>query len=255
MLRENSILNLSLFSTDENATYQRLGDSNKSLGLSLSFIQNSKSPDIHYRCPKCYNFPLIKFLNKDIISYKCGCIENKKNVKIKDLFIKEKKYMTFLNDSKSDNIESDKIEKMNQNIGFKCTSHSSIENNEFRYYCLKCNENLCRDCVQNHIFQKKANYFLHDLIIFDFQNIEIYQKVKEIQDKLELENKSDNDKNISSLLVDSDTAEKTKEKTEEYKKIIKVDDNQCKIITKKDTDKKENEDYIELSLSTYLSDY
>ena len=142
--------------------------------------------------------------------------------------------MTFLNDSKRNISEEDKIEKMNENIGFKCTSHNSKENNEFRYYCLKCNENLCKECIPNHIKKEKDCYFLHDIIILDFQNIQILKKLKEIQNKLELENENrikkldedieqvdclNDNKNLGSILNDLNIEENFKEKVTKFKLI------------------------------------
>ena len=149
-----------------------------SFGLNFNYMPKLTYSNIHYRCPKCYNFPMINIVDRENIIYECGCPDRKKkSLKIKDLFNKENKYMTFLNDSKQNISEEDKIEKINENIGFKCTSHDSKENNEFRYYCLKCNENICKECISNHIKKEKDCFFLHDIIILDFQNILILQKL------------------------------------------------------------------------------
>jgi len=37
-------------------------------------IPKLRDPNIHYRCPKCFNFPYIVFMaNKEDISYVCAC--------------------------------------------------------------------------------------------------------------------------------------------------------------------------------------
>ena len=126
---------------------------------------------IHYRCPKCYNFPFIEFIDFGSILYTCNCFE-KKPLKIEELF-KENKYMTFLNNLSSD-------EKLNENIGFKCTIHNSEKNYKFRYYCINCKENICKICCQNH---KHIN---HDLIILDYLNSEIYKKIEKINNLINI---------------------------------------------------------------------
>ena len=163
-------LDLSDFSSIEDTTLKTLQYSDISLGPSFSYIPKLTYPNIHYRCPKCYNFPLIQFLDRENINYKCACID-KKRMKIKELFKKEANFLTFLNEPKSNNNEKDETEKKNEKIGFKYTSHHSTKENKFRYYCITCNENLCKECIQNHISKEKDHYFLHDLIILDFQNV------------------------------------------------------------------------------------
>ena len=90
--------------------------------------------------------------------------------------------MTFVKDllSKSNNNENDN----NENIGFKCTNHNSIKINKFRYYCLYCKENICKECSQNHLENK------HELIVFDFKYFEFFQKINEINKYLNLKKKN-----------------------------------------------------------------
>ena len=245
----------------ENSTLKKLSYSNISLGLSFSYIANLKCPYIHYRCPKCYNFPLIRFLDREKIAYKCACID-RKSLKIKDLFNKENKYMTFLKDSKANKKEIDEIENINENIGLKCISHKN--KNKFRYYCINCNENLCKECIQNHIFKQKEHYFLHDIIILDFQNIEILQKLKGIENDLELEkrnkikkidqeiSKTINDKNISSILDELDKDENSKQKIEKYKLINQDSHFDVKPI---DINIEEIDDYFVELINIIINDY
>lgn len=71
----------------------------KDLGWSLSLIPKlEKYINTHYLCPKCFHFPLIDFISKEYIYYKCFCKDRDKIlVKIKELFNKDSQYMTFLN--------------------------------------------------------------------------------------------------------------------------------------------------------------
>ena len=62
--------------------------------------------------PKSYNFPLIQFLNnQESIYYTCACYD-KKFLNIKKLFIKENKYMTFLEDDESKILKEGKEKKI-----------------------------------------------------------------------------------------------------------------------------------------------
>lgn len=48
-----------------------------SLHLNIEPIKKLKEPSIHYRCPKCGNFPLIEFIkNHEDISYSCSCFKD-----------------------------------------------------------------------------------------------------------------------------------------------------------------------------------
>ncbi len=121
---------------------------------------------------------MIEFVDKKFVKYSCPCLKEKKEEKpkyllleIEKLFNKESKYMTILNDELS---KRSHIEKEDEIIGFKCTKHKSEKYNKFRFYCLSCYENICKECCQSHLDQR------HDLIVFAFYNIDIYKKLKEI---------------------------------------------------------------------------
>ena len=152
--------------------------------LGIPPIPKLEYPNIHYRCPKCFNFPLIEFINKneEIIIYSCACYKGKR-IFIQDLFDKEKKYMSFQSNPNKDS----KIEEV---VGYMCTEHKSYTSNSFiynnfEYYCLtkKCNKNLCKKCIEEHLQDG------HDILIFDYQNFETKKKVNEI---IEFENKNKN---------------------------------------------------------------
>ena len=196
-------------------------------------IQKLRNPNIHYRCPKCFNFPIIQFLNnKESIYYTCACYE-KKFINIKDLFIKDNHYLTFLEDDESEILENKKTDK---NLGFKCTKHQSIKYNKFNYFCIICKENLCRECCQNHLKN------CHDIIVLDFQKFEMYEKIDEITKILYSEEKEkieSNDINISNIIKDDE------EKNNQNIEIFVVSNERKNIINKKELEKI-HEDFIEI---------
>ena len=49
------------WSNIEPPNFRQLENSISTLNLTISPISRLKHPNIHYRCPKCYNFPLINF--------------------------------------------------------------------------------------------------------------------------------------------------------------------------------------------------
>ena len=200
--------------------------SNITLDISTPPIPKLKYPHIHYRCPKCYKFPLIEFVDKKFVKYLCPCRKENKEEKqkyllleIEKLFIKENKYMTFFNDESLS--RPSHIEKKDEIIGFKCTNHKSEKFNKFRFYCLSCYKNICKECCQSHLDQR------HDLIVFDFYNIDVYKKLKEIDNYLYSLNKKE---------IEEQSSELSKSKIEDFmnddkdnKKIIKVFDNDEKM--------------------------
>ena len=148
----------------EHSIINQFENSNISLNLTIPPIPKLKNQAYSYLCPKCHTFPVLQLLNEEYISYKCSCTDIKgiKLLKIKDLFDKEKRYMTFINESESDN-EIDNYEKFNEKKGLKCINHNSSKNNEFRYYCRDCKENICKECVQNHL--NNENHSLNFMIL------------------------------------------------------------------------------------------
>ena len=59
MERSNYGLGLSESYLDsESNIFRTLEHSDKSLGLSFPFIPKLTYPNIHYRCPKCFFFPI-----------------------------------------------------------------------------------------------------------------------------------------------------------------------------------------------------
>ena len=165
--------------------YSKNEDLDYSFNLKIPPIPKLKDPSIHYRCPKCYNFPFIEFKkNKEDISYFCACSKDTKFLTIKELFAPENKYLTFLNNKNE-----------NQNNGFKCTIHKSDnsgKNKKFKYFCFTCNDNLCKDCLLYHLNKN------HDVINLEFQKLEMNEKIELINKKLnELKTKNEDRENIT----------------------------------------------------------
>ena len=225
------------------ASFNKLEVLDISLKWNIPPIQKLKNQNIHYRCPECHNFPLIQFLNnQESLYYTCACHE-KKFLNIEELFIKENKYMTFL--------ESSQNEKKEENIGFKCTKHKSIKYNKFKYFCIICKENLCKECCQNHLKN------CHDLIVLDFQNFEIYEKIDEIIKVIhsdETKKSESSDIDVDNFMEDDEKNEKIKndKKTEKFK-LVNIGNNICHKISFTKLEKI-HEDFIEL-VKIIINDY
>ena len=88
--------------------------SEEPINTNLAPILKLEDKNIHYRCPNCYNFPVIDFIEnyEDTIIYTCACYKGIR-IPINDLFEKTNNYMSFLDDNSiASNV-----------IGFKCLKH------------------------------------------------------------------------------------------------------------------------------------
>ena len=150
-----------------------------SFHLNILPIIKLKDPYLHYRCPKCYKFPIIEFKkNQEYVSYICDCSKDSKFLSIKDLFVPEKNFLTYLCDIKF-------IYKK----GFLCTIHKSDINNKYRkfkYFCINCKDNICKDCLLYHLGKS------HDVINLEIQKLEMNKKIISINNKL-IEIKGENE--------------------------------------------------------------
>ena len=118
----------------------------------------------HYLCPKCKFFPYIQIVNQNEMYYNCGCTEKKGElIDIKEFVNKKKEY------SKA-NLNKDKNNDLYKKEGLRCLEH----NHKFRYYCIDCHINLCKECCEFHLNKS------HDLIIFDFNDFDIRKKINKI---------------------------------------------------------------------------
>ena len=219
-------------------------------------IPKLDDPNIHYRCPRCFNFPLIDFIdkNEEIIIYSCACFKERR-VKIKDLFNKEKNYLSFHNVNSNSKIEDI--------IGYKCTKHKSYnsissEYNKFEYYCLShsCYKNLCKKCIEEHLKDS------HDLFNFDYQNFETIKKMNDIikfendkKNEIEIEFESGNNINLSGLdklIEDEEGSEKYINEIKEFK-LVPFSKNKVKRLLKKDLENIHN-NFIKL-INIIMNDY
>ena len=165
----------------------KLEISTSSLGETFyNIISKLENINIHYLCPNCLNFPLIEFINEYDIKYNCGCLDRKKkDLAIQKLFNPKENYMIF--DNINNNIKEENVgetyfnsQENNENINkdniFKCNKHKSLKIHKFRYYCIQCHENACKECCQKHLDKS------HELIVFDFKNAKTIEKLVEINE-------------------------------------------------------------------------
>ena len=142
-----------------------------------------KDPHFHYFCKKCHNFPLIEFINEYTIYYSCAN-HKRKTILIKDLFDPKNEYFFYKNNN---NLKLSNDYKISNNshiinneenkekiIEMKCY-HQSKKAYKYKYYCINCNKNICKECCYNHLGE------CHDLIVFDFINQETIKKIIEIE--------------------------------------------------------------------------
>ena len=224
-----------------------VNESNNSIEKSFSqLLHDIEKQYKHYICQKCKNFPLIEFINKNEIYYTCDCYK-RKNIIINEIFKKENKYLYFENKSNSSTRSNsyisnkaleleNEIKVINDNKDiFKCQKH----NHKFRYYCEKCNLNICKQCVKQHIFESceisnfKRNKY-KNIIIFDFINPEIESKIlkikditNQLQEKIDLENldfDSDDNDDDNYIIKDYDDNMKQKLPKNYLKKFIELID-------------------------------
>ena len=220
---ENSKLwNQSFWSKNEPPTYTSKDNFKEPFNLSVLPIPKLKNPNIHYICPKCFNFPFIQFLNnKEDIYYSCACIRNK-YLKIKDLFDPENKYITNLNNSNIINKKDD--DNLNKNHGFKCTRHKSNESKKFKYFCIECNNNICEDCLKYHLNKK------HDLMNLEIEMFEMNKKIEKINELLNKEEENTTDqseetekKDIEDFLNEDDKINNSINDNNKTIKLVKLD--------------------------------
>ena len=199
------------------------GYSEISLPLNLPPIPKLENNYTHYLCPKCYNFPLIKFLNGIRINYTCACFK-RKIIFINDIFKQKENFLVLMEDNNS--LKSPEFLN-NKFAELYCLKHKSYKIHKFRYYCIECHENLCKECCQNHLGDK------HNLIVFDYNNPAIYSKIEVINKKLNFFQNNDLNE-----FFDFNN-EKSKENNKECFKLIKLDDS---TIVKKES-RNDNEQY------------
>ena len=104
--------------------------------LSFSNISKSKFAEhYHFLCKFCDEVPIIKFVKRNKIKYKCKCKKSPRLLLIKDIF----DYLLY---SEEIDIELSKL---------KCADH---EDEKYIFYCEACKKNICYKCAINCIEHK-----------------------------------------------------------------------------------------------------
>lgn len=169
--------------------------------------------DRTYKCPICFQYPIIHYSNNIDIEVTCSCY-NKKRMTI-DEFLnpKEKSFknnlLSFSLDREDSFYEKNDIDNKSKN---KCTIHQK----KFKYYWNDCEINLCKDCFKNHKFHKIHNFTKY---IRDNESVIKQIKAKLLSCLLKYLNKS-----ISSFLSYESEEEKQTLK-DKYIKLFKTDNN------------------------------
>ena len=157
----------------KNNELSEIKNNNSSLFSQLSdLLSQIKTENIDYFCKMCNNFPSIEIINFAEIYIKCACNDNKKTKISIDKFL----------DPQISNIlfPSNNLKEINNNpLNMKCYIHGN-KPHKFRYYCVECLKNVCKECCQDHLNSP------HNLIIFDYENFEIMKKIIEIKKLLEI---------------------------------------------------------------------
>ena len=227
--KENQLFSIIHKKTDN--YYSILGSNNDYI------IDNSK---IHYACPLCFNFPLIKV------------VEGKIYLICKDMKIELKKDFW--------NFYKDEFEKKTENIKNNnlCNSHKK----EFIAYCTKCKNNLCQECVDNNKCPENENT-VHLIIYFKELDKEIEKIENDYNDyfiinnrKSEINKTNQSEKDFSKGLKSIEEKQKLQENESEKINEIQLEKGE-KIIVKepKNLEKKLNEfEYLRDLKSVVISD-
>ena len=214
-----------------------------SFNLDTTAILKDNNNNNHYLCPECFTFPYIVIIDENKIKYRCKCTLNEKEgykiITIKDQI------------NKITNFEDKKNKNVNKIKGLMCSKHEQ----EFRYYCTNCHQNICKNCCESHLNIDCK------LIVFDFNNFNTLKKANKLIEYFNSINKSnnqikknsDNKENISELVDNSSIfqEELNSEQLKNNKTIneIKYEDDSNAIIEEK------NPYYFYELFKTILNDY
>ena len=118
-----------------------------------------------YHCKYCKSFPIIEIKDYNTIKVKCEC-----EISEKSLDIMYKYRMT--------QIETDeKYKKLKDKLGWQKDNHNK---EQYKYFCLKCNKNLCQKCYQE--CKKSPDHKENSFLYFDKLKKELSEKEKYIKD-------------------------------------------------------------------------
>ena len=200
-------------------------NNNSTNNMSIGSISNinpiiKEEDGYHYLCPKCHKFPFIEFTESiKEIKFSCSCNNKKlKQISIKDLFDKEKQYIT-INRLSNSYLLSLTIKVENNYEGLKCIKH----NKTFLYCCIRCNVNMCPDCkIKEH--ENNEEHLLIKLESIKLDNEKLNRIITIINsnniNNLDI---NENKQNIKLFKIDDNTFEKiTEEEENNFKKFIRI---------------------------------
>ena len=150
-----------------------------------NILINEFTKRYYYLCKSCGNFPIISFISRNKIKYYCDCPDSPKELSIKDVY-------DLLLDKYEKDFDEKKLEKL------KCLFHPDTK---YCLYCNDCEKNICNKCMcetENDCEHKNR---------IDYFNDNIFNKIKYINGKIRLKNKSiieeENSENYSKGSSDS----------------------------------------------------
>ena len=139
---QSSILTIENFSNDIS-----LSKENKDI---IQSLLNYTNQSYYFICKKCKMIPLLRFQDLSKIVVSCKCSDNLQ------LTIDELRENYIIDDEEYDNIQ-----EIESNL--KCIEHG----NNYKYYCLNDNKNLCEDCQKEHNCEKIYNFEKEKFILVD----------------------------------------------------------------------------------------
>ena len=165
----------SFLKTEEKSNIEQLSSIANMEGIFPFSFQNE-----HFICKCCFEVPRIQIIKINTINYEC---KNKKHIISIDDLLKELESIPEFEEDKKDYL--------------LCREHKK----KYRYYCNKCNCNICRECLrktENHLGH--ASFVILDELYYDF-NIKIKNiaEILKINKDNSIDNSKDND--ISDVLL------------------------------------------------------
>ena len=160
------------YSIDGNSSQSEFLISNQNENDQKNSLLNRLNSSIifHFLCPDCATTPIIEF-KKKIILLQCNC-QNTKNTENPKNTLSFKK-LNLLQKYRIFNYEK------NERDSFICKDHNDI----FKFYCLECEKNLCKDCKCCESHKNKKD--------FGFQKFFIYKKIENLIDHFKLDKNND----------------------------------------------------------------
>ena len=187
MLEENSIFDSGIYDIKSEAEEKSASIIPKNEKDTVNFSESAS--EFHYLCKKCNSFPIIQFINNEYIRYSCNCKENKNIIiSLNEIFNKSNNFLCNIKSTEFLYLsyESENNKEKEENIGLFCNIHKY---KKFKYYCIKCNKNLCKKCCEEHPCS------INDIKNFVFMSKEANRKmniINKINDEFNINNNSKN---------------------------------------------------------------